>query len=648
MENICIGIDLGTTFSAVGFWNEDHCEIIQNKDGRNITPSWVSFTDNEILIGDSAKIKASINPENTLFDIKRIIGKRFNDEQLQSDIHLYPFKIFGDSSNTPNIQVKYKGENIILKPEQVSAFILTYLKEIAEERIGKKVNQAVITVPAYFNNSQRESTKQAAKIANLDCIRIINEPTAACLCYGIDKLYTEANILVFDLGGGTFDVSILKVYNGIFEVLATSGNPHLGGEDFDNKLMDFLIEDFENKSKTEFKRNNKNLRKLKNIAEKAKCSLSTSFDYLIEFDINNYEYIYELKRKKFEQICDNLFNLTLEPVKMALLDSKLNKNDINEIVLVGGSTRIPRVRELLSNFFNGKKLNMSVHPDEAVAIGATIQSAILNKNDSSEKTKDILLLDVIPLSLGVEAKGGMMSKIIEKNTQIPIKMKKMYSTSEDKQTTVEIKVFEGEREFVKDNHKIGTFELIDIPKQPRGVPKIEICFDVDRNGILSIYATEINSGVNNKIIINDSTKLTQEEINKMIEDAERYKADDEIKKFAMSAKNSYDKYLAEIQRIINDTELTMDDEGKCIFTENELIMLNKSIISNIAWLDDDDEFRLTKEMIESARATFEHSIKAYLNHIYLRKQQIELRNTFIKEEPEIDVNKIADMIDNEE
>jgi len=645
MENICIGIDLGTTFSAVGYWNGDHCEIIQNKDGKNITPSWVSFTDNEILVGDSAKSKASINPENTLFDIKRIIGKRYNDEQLQTDILSYPFHVFGDSSGGTTIKVQYKGEQLLLKPEQVSAFVLSYLKEIAEDKIGKKVNQAVITVPAYFNNSQRESTKQAAKIANLDCIRIINEPTAACLCYGIDKLYTEANILVFDLGGGTFDVSILKVCNGIFEVLATSGNPHLGGEDFDNKILEYLLEDYKTKSGHEMRKTNKNLRKLKNIAEKAKCALSTSYDYLIEFDIDNFEYINEFKRKQFEKICDDLFKLTLEPVVLALKDSKLNKNDINEIVLVGGSTRIPRVRELLSEYFNGKKLNMSVHPDEAVAIGATIQSAILNKSDLSEKTKDILLLDVIPLSLGVEAKGGIMSKIIEKNTQIPIKMKKMYSTSEDKQTNVEIKVFEGEREFVCNNHKIGVFELIDIPKLPRGVPKIEICFDVDSNGILSIYATELNSGVNNKIIISDTTKLSQEEINRMIEEAERFRADDEIKKFAMNAKNSYDKYLSEIQRIINDPELTIDDEGNSIFTESELIMLNKSVISNITWLDDDTEYRLTKETIENARSTFEHSIKQYLNHIYLRKQQIELRNTFIKEEKEENINDIINSLD---
>ena len=649
--DICIGIDLGTTFSAVSFWNNDHCEIIPNKDGKNITPSYVSFTNNEILVGDAAKTRALINVENTLFDIKRIIGQRYNDDKFQEDIFNsnYPFKIDGDSNNTPYITVNYKDKKLILKPEQISGMVLSYLKETAEDKIGHKITKAVITVPAYFNNSQREATKQAATIAGLECLRILNEPTAACLCYGIDKKYNNsANILVFDLGGGTFDVSILKLESSIFTVLSTSGNTHLGGEDFDNILTEFIITDFNKKAGFELKRTNKNLRKIKNISEKAKIALSTANEYLIELDIEGFEYLYEIKRKTFEKLCENIFNLCLEPVIIALKDANLNKIDIDEIVLVGGSTRIPKIRELLSNFFNGKILNMSVHPDEAVALGAGIQGAILMKNDISDKTGDILLCDIIPLSLGIETKGGVMSKIIPKNSQIPTKKKQMYTTSEDKQTSIQIKVYEGEREFVKNNHKLGDVDLIHIPKMPRGSAKIEICFEVDSNGILSIYATELTSFISTTVVISNSTKLSQDEINKMVDDADKYRADDELKKNALLSKNNYSKYLYEIQRVINNRELIIDENNESILSEDILLNLNKCIISNLSWLDDDDDqFILTKETIDNTRIEFENSIKGYLNKIYLRKQEIELKKSYIKNEDELDINTLVNKLDEE-
>ena len=641
--DICIGIDLGTTFSAVSYWNGDKCEIIPNKDGKNITPSWVSFTNKEILIGDAAKATAQYNPDNTLYDIKRIIGKRYSDEQLLEDISLYPFNVFSDANDIPNIKVKYCNEEIILKPEQISAYILSYLKETAEIKLGTKVTKAVITVPAYFNNSQREATKQAARIAGLDCLRIINEPTAACLCYGIDKKYTTANILVFDLGGGTFDVSILKVENGIFEVLSTSGNTHLGGEDFDYILCKYILEDYEKKMGVPIKKTNKNMRKVKSIAEKAKCMLSNSISFIIELDVDGNEYMSEITRSFFENLCKDIFLTCIEPVKLALKDAKLDKSKIDEIVLVGGSTRIPKIRELLSEYFNGKQLNYSVHPDEAVALGAGIQGAILTNTDASEKTKDILLLDIIPLSLGIETKGDIFSKIIEKNSQIPTKKSKMYSTSEDKQTSIHIKVFEGERDFCKDNHKIADFELTDIPKLPRGVPKIEVSFEIDGDGLLSVYACEINTGINNKIIVKNSTKLTQEEINKMIDDAEKYRCKDELKKAALNSKYNYEKYLYQIQKAINDKDYLYDDNGTMIFTEMELISVNNSILSNLEWLLIED---LTKEHIDETRQIFEHNIKGFLNKIYLRKEQLELKLECMEKEKPITNDEAVNYINN--
>ena len=634
-NEICIGIDLGTTFSAVGYWNKDHCEIIPNKDGKNTTPSWVSFTNTEILIGDRARAQANINQKNTLFDIKRLIGKRFTDEQLQEDLLNYPFTVVPDGNNAPVIKIEYKNEELSLRPEQISAYILIYLKESAEEKLGVKIKNAVITVPAYFNNAQRESTKQAANIAGLNCIRIINEPTAACLCYGLDKKEDNTKVLIFDLGGGTFDVSVLSLNRGIFEVCATSGDTHLGGEDFDNELVKYFISDYELKSGCKLNCTNKILRKLKNIAETAKCVLSISMETFIEFETDEYEYVQILTRSKFEKICDILFNKCMQPVKQALTDSGINRDDINEIILVGGSTRIPQIRALLSQFFNGKKLNMSIHPDEAVAYGAAVQAAILSDSDESGKTSELLLLDVIPLSMGVESKGGIMSKIIERNTQIPVKKTKMYSTTIDKQTSVDIKIYEGEREFTSENHKLADFKLTDIPKQARGVPKIKVTFSIDNNGILSVHAVEEETGINSEITITDSTRLTQEEINAMIDDADQHRADDELRKAALNSKYSYEKYLNEMQRAICDPELMHDDAGVRIIPEEDTILMNNCILSNLLWLENTD---LSKELIDDTKKSFEFNSISFLNKIYQRKKQLEFKNTFMKEEKQENIS----------
>ena len=632
MSEIIIGIDLGTTFSAVSYWNKDHCEIIPNKDGKNTTPSWVAFTDKEVLIGDRAKLNANVNQKNTCYDIKRIIGKRFADEQLQEYINDFPFNITQDINGSCTITLDYKNEKVVLRPEQISARLLKYLKECAEEKLGVPIKSAVITVPAYFNNSQRNATKQASILAGLDCIRIVNEPTAACLCYGLGiKKNIAQKVLIFDLGGGTFDVSILSITeSGIFEVLATNGDPHLGGEDFDNAIVKHICTEIDFPVLSD-----KHKRKIKNIAESAKCALSTSSETLIDFEINNLEYSKILTRKKFEELCSPLFDKCMAPILIALNDA--HNIEIDEIVLVGGSTRIPYIRTMLQNHFHGKKLNMSVHPDEAVALGAGIQAAILSGTDESGQTNELLLLDVVPLSLGVESHGGIFSKIIERNTQIPIVRTKMYSTSCDKQSFVDIKIFEGERDFTANNHKIADFRLSGIPKQARGVPKIEVTFSVDSNGILSVKAIEQESGCAAEVSITDSVKLSAVQIEKMLEDSNKYKIDDILKREALSSKFSYEKYLCDLQRAINDPELMQSDDIEKI-PDEEIIDINASILSNLDWLLNDD---LTKELIEETRNVFEHGARAIINKIYQRKKQLDLRLSFIKDDAkEVDIDAL--------